>query len=393
MISRRILAAVALLCVMIAPAHAQKSKAALTTEINTNWPDNTSGAITPSLLRSTVIDIVNSYVDWLTCTGTGGVVYWSGGIPTCLAAGINGQQLVLSSGIPAWANLGSSLNAGTCITITGTITPTIGITSACINTAQMANNAITNAILAQMSANGLKGNNTNGASNVLDLTPGQVGSILCTPVRTVLLSGTAATYTTPTCNGVTATWLEVDVQGGGGGGGGSGTGNTSPNFPTAGNASSFGALSAGGATTSASIVAPGGGGACSGSLGTQQNFPGSPGNAPAIDGAANSSSSGAGGSSFYGGAGGSNFTGNAGVAAPANSGGGGSGGAGSATGSVLPAAGGGAGCHIRTVIVSPVAATYTYTVGASVSGGTASTSGFAGGGGAAGLIDILAHWQ
>lgn len=384
MISRRIFAALALLCALVAPVHAQKSKANLTTEINANWPDNSVNAITPALLRSTVLDIVNSYVDWLTCTGTGGVVYWSGGTPSCLAAGANGQQLVLSSGIPAWANLGSSLNAGTCITITGTITPTIGITSACV----------TNALLAQMAGPGLKGTTLSSTTaNVSDLTPGQVGSILCTPVRHTFTTGTAATYTTDTCNGITATWLEVDVQGGGGGGGGSGTANLAANFPTAGNASSFGALSAGGATTSASIVAPGGGGTCSGSLGTQQNFPGSPGNAPAIDGAANSSSSGAGGSSFYGGAGGSNFTGNAGVAAPANSGGGGSGGAGSGVANVLPAAGGGAGCHIRTVIISPVAATYTYTVGASVSGGAASGSGFAGGNGAAGLIDILAHWQ
>lgn len=63
MISRRIIAAVALLCVFIAPAHAQKTKAALTAEINANWPDNNIGTITPAALRSTVIDIVNSYID------------------------------------------------------------------------------------------------------------------------------------------------------------------------------------------------------------------------------------------------------------------------------------------------------------------------------------------
>ena len=60
---RRLLAAFAALLCFSAPALAQKTKAALTTEINTNWPDNSTGAITPALLRSTVTDIVNSYFD------------------------------------------------------------------------------------------------------------------------------------------------------------------------------------------------------------------------------------------------------------------------------------------------------------------------------------------
>lgn len=63
MISLRILAAVVLLCAIIAPAHAQKTKAAITSEINTQWPDNVVGAITPAKLRATILDIVNSYVD------------------------------------------------------------------------------------------------------------------------------------------------------------------------------------------------------------------------------------------------------------------------------------------------------------------------------------------
>jgi hypothetical protein len=44
-------------------ASAQKTKATITSEINNNWPDNTTGAITPALLRSVVTDIVNSYID------------------------------------------------------------------------------------------------------------------------------------------------------------------------------------------------------------------------------------------------------------------------------------------------------------------------------------------
>jgi len=49
------------------PAHANCTtpctKAQIATDIATNWPDNTAGAITPALLRSTVLDLVNSYTD------------------------------------------------------------------------------------------------------------------------------------------------------------------------------------------------------------------------------------------------------------------------------------------------------------------------------------------
>ncbi len=87
-------------------AYAQSSKLTLDAEINTNWPDNTSGAITPALLRSTVTDIVASYVDWLVCTAQGGIVYWnSTATPTCLLAGTSGQFLkTLGPGAnPLWA--------------------------------------------------------------------------------------------------------------------------------------------------------------------------------------------------------------------------------------------------------------------------------------------------
>lgn len=61
---KKLLAAFVCLLAFAAPAHAQETKSALISEINTNWPDNTTGAITPALLRSTVIDIVNSYFDF-----------------------------------------------------------------------------------------------------------------------------------------------------------------------------------------------------------------------------------------------------------------------------------------------------------------------------------------
>lgn len=56
-----------LLCLGAAPAHANCTapctKAQIATDIATNWPDNTTQAITPALLRSTVLDLVNSYLD------------------------------------------------------------------------------------------------------------------------------------------------------------------------------------------------------------------------------------------------------------------------------------------------------------------------------------------
>ncbi len=72
MMLRRALVALALLCLawMGMPIETARAncatpctKAQVTTDITTNWPDNTTGAITPALLRSTVLDLLNSYID------------------------------------------------------------------------------------------------------------------------------------------------------------------------------------------------------------------------------------------------------------------------------------------------------------------------------------------
>jgi hypothetical protein len=52
---------VILLCLLPSLAHAQKTKAALTTEVNTNLASGT--AITAVLLRTTMLDVINSYYD------------------------------------------------------------------------------------------------------------------------------------------------------------------------------------------------------------------------------------------------------------------------------------------------------------------------------------------
>jgi hypothetical protein len=47
----------------VAACTAPCTKAQISTDVATNWPDNTAGAITPAILRSTVLELVNSYLD------------------------------------------------------------------------------------------------------------------------------------------------------------------------------------------------------------------------------------------------------------------------------------------------------------------------------------------
>lgn len=83
---KRILAALAVLLALAAPAHAQKTKTQMLLEVTTNLPDNTSGQITPAIVRTTLNDIINSYLDfngassftcaahaWVSSGTTGGV--------------------------------------------------------------------------------------------------------------------------------------------------------------------------------------------------------------------------------------------------------------------------------------------------------------------------------
>jgi hypothetical protein len=165
------LLAILLLCLLPTLAHAQKTKATLTTEINTNLASGTS--ITATILRTTIIDIVNSYIDanggsslpcathqWIaaiatlssvTCTqpnvvdltgfGTGvqnalttnlnaaggivsptpanagDIIYWSGTDWALLAANNSGTQFLqeTAAGVPSWATVAGS---GTVTTIT-----------------------------------------------------------------------------------------------------------------------------------------------------------------------------------------------------------------------------------------------------------------------------------
>jgi len=191
-------------------------------------------------------------------------------------------------------------------------------------------------------------------------------------------------------------YLIVDAVGSGGSGAGSGG---SGGSGTNGDATTFGSsfISAGGGVAAA-ISGPGGQG------GTPSVTIGSTGAMVLIslegnggEGASGGGSEPAGSNGHSGGAGpfgaqtrSNNFA--AAVSAVANSGCGGAGAGLGVTASLGTGAGGGAGAYCRVLIPNP-SATYAYSVGASKSGGSAGTNGYAGGSSGSGQIIMAAHYQ
>ncbi len=203
-----------------------------------------------------------------------------------------------------------------------------------------------------------------------------IGGTYKQPTRTVLTSGTSATYTTPTG----ATRIDVQCQGPGGGGGAQ-SANNGNNGSTATVFSTLSAGVGGGGNNGGN-----GGGAGGTSSGGDINLSGGVGHSAAANGAA-ATGGGAGGNGFFGG-GGAPTINTTGGSAAANTGAGGAG-AGAAS-STAVGAGGGAGGYCRKLIVGP-SATYTYTVGTGGNGGAA--GGVAGGNGAAGIIIVDEYYD
>ncbi len=134
---------VLLFCLLASPALAQtgsaKSAATLNTEVNTLWPDNTSGTITPFNARQTLLDLVASYFNTagLTPTGTGNpVLATSPTIASPTLSGtttvtqINGSpwptNLLLSSAAPVIGSCGGGTPAITANNGTAAFTITVG---------------------------------------------------------------------------------------------------------------------------------------------------------------------------------------------------------------------------------------------------------------------------
>ena len=205
---------------MAAPAQAQKTKAELNAEVTTTFPDNTSGLITPSGVRTFQNDLINSIMPTapvvsgnLACfNGTTGLLQDCGTAPntitigvTTIANGTNSRVLynnagtvaeyaitgtgsvVMSTGAaigtPTITNptfSGTASGAGTLPTtllsgtlpaanlgaLTGDVTTTGGSYATTI-----AANAVTNAKMATMAARTVKGNATGGSAVPTDVAP------------------------------------------------------------------------------------------------------------------------------------------------------------------------------------------------------------------------------
>ena len=203
------------------------------------------------------------------------------------------------------------------------------------------------------------------------------------PTVQTLLSGSSATYTTP--SSPTPLYLKVTVIGGGGGGGGL-TVNGGAGSP-----SSFGpsiTANGGGAGGANATGAAGAGGTCSiTTSGTLLKVFALDGGGGQVAGQAAFGTGGSGGNGYFGGGGGgggNNASTGAWAGRTNSSGGGGGSGGTNANGG---GSGGGAGGSCQAIITSP-SGTYTYTVGG---GGTAGTTG--GGAGGSGIIIVEEFYQ
>jgi hypothetical protein len=242
---------------------------------------------------------------------------------------------------------------------------------------------IPNAGLAQAAATTIKGNNTGATANVADLTAAQVGAILCSPVvNAAVTTGSSGTYNTPTCNGVTAKYLDVELVGAGGGGAGSGT--TPGSGGNGSVATTFGASLSAGAGNGGTGASGGGSQPATG--GDINLVPANGGNPT---GASNQSGGQGTAAPMY-----SSFAPLSGAANIGLPGGGcGAGGSGAGDAATPNTGGGGAGgSYVRKRVFSP-SASYSWAVGTGGAGGTAGTSGFAGGAGTAGCMFVTAYFQ
>jgi hypothetical protein len=226
----------------------------------------------------------------------------------------------------------------------------------------------------------------------------QVCDIIATAATTCNNGGSAAnngTYTVPSG----AVWLEGTLVGAGGPGGGgnniaAGTAGGATCWNTTGAACTTPVYSAGGGSSGQGGASNtgGAGGTVAGSGTCGFAVAGGNGTAGGVSTTAISAVGGIGGSSTLAGAGKGGWNTAVGGAAQTNSGSGGGGG-GQTVGTAGGAGGGGGGgatCHF---ILTSLAASYTYAIGAGQTGVAAGTSGEAGGASAAGHITIVAHFN
>ncbi|MDB5584808.1 MAG: hypothetical protein JWR80_9984 [Bradyrhizobium sp.] len=208
MISRRILAAVALLCAIAAPAQAQKTKAQITTEIGTLFFDNTSGQITPQGLRTVALDTINSIMPTapvvsgnLACfSGTTGLLQDCGAAPnalivgtTTIASGTTNGLLYNNAGtlgnIATAANGVLGTSAGGVPSVSTTLPSGLSIPAPTITGSFTATGLVTNAALANPSTT--------------------VNGQVCTLGSTCTISASAGSITVGTTNVASGTTTRV----------------------------------------------------------------------------------------------------------------------------------------------------------------------------------------
>ena len=223
---------------------------------------------------------------------------------------------------------------------------------------------------------------TNASSQI-----SQAGTLAGLRTIQTFLSG-SSTYTPS----IAVTSLRVRMVGGGGGGGGgsngaNGGGGGNSTFGTSLLVANGGAGGQLGSNSGGNLASGGAGGSASFATGpTGIAIAGSYGGGGIYVASGNViGPGGSGGSSPFGGAGGG-WQEQVGFAAAVNSGSGGAGGSNTAI-NINSGGGGGSGGYVDAII-TPIASTYTYSVGASGSAGAGGTSGTAGGAGGSGVIIV-----
>lgn len=122
---KRIIICAALLLGSLFPAAAQSTKAQLNTEVSTNFPDNSTGLITPAILRTTVNDFISSWQQATTVNAQVGTTY-------AIVVGDYGKLVTFNNANPVSVTLPQATGSFTTFNVfvknlgagTVTITPT-----------------------------------------------------------------------------------------------------------------------------------------------------------------------------------------------------------------------------------------------------------------------------
>lgn len=154
----------------------------------------TTPAITLSTTITGILQGDGTAISAATSTGSGNVVLATS--PTLITPALGTPSALVGTNITGTATSFTASNVTTNANLTGPITSTGNATS-------VTTNAITNTMLAQMPTLTIKGNNTGGTANSLDLTVAQVNAVL--PVFSATLNGLA-----PLSGGGSVNFLRAD---------------------------------------------------------------------------------------------------------------------------------------------------------------------------------------